>query len=116
MGKSFSECGSLGGRRRKANIERARRGAGAMVHCAEKGTKVDYLRGRTTDQVAKAAWEKTLTRIGSDPDKWSASVDSISVPGQAPIPYSNRGTYIQIVQMGPWGAFGRNIIPPGESE
>jgi penicillin amidase len=91
-------------------------GPSVMLAAMEKRTKVDYLLGKSADEVAKAAWEKTLVRLGSDPSVWAMTPDPIPVPGQTAIPYSNRGSYIQIVQMGPWGAIGRNIIPPGESE
>jgi len=91
-------------------------GPTVMLSALEKKTKVDYLQGRSADDVCKAAWRKTITKLGDDPTSWNLRVDSISVPGQPPIPYSNRGSYIQILEMGPWGARGRNIIPPGEAE
>ena len=87
-----------------------------MLAALQKHTKVDYLVGRTADQVAKAAWEKAVAKLDGNMSAFELHVDSIKVPGQTSIPYSNRGSYIQIVQMGPWGAIGRNIIPPGEAE
>ncbi|MEA2553925.1 MAG: penicillin amidase [Fimbriimonadaceae bacterium] len=87
-----------------------------ILAALEKRTKVDYMQGRSVDQVARAAWEKALAKLGPDVSAWRLDVDNIAVTGQAPIPYSNRGTYIQIVQMGPWGAYGRNVLPPGETE
>ena len=91
-------------------------GPSVMLAALEKRTKVDYLRGRSAQNVAKAAWIRALDNLGDDYLSWNTSIGSISVPDEPPIPYSNRGSYIQIVQMGPWGAIGRNIIPPGEAE
>lgn len=87
-----------------------------MLAAMEKRTKVDYLQGRSALQVAQGAWERTLTKLGEDITDIDFPVDSINIPGQKPIPYRNRGTYIQLLQMGPWGAMGRNVIPPGEAE
>lgn len=91
-------------------------GPSVMLNALEKKTKVDYLRGRSVDEVCRAAWDKALSRLGADPSTWNLASDEIAVPGQPGIPYSNRGSYIQIVQMGPWGMFGRNVVTPGESE
>jgi len=38
------------------------------------------------------------------------------VPGEVPIPYSNRGTYIQVVELLPDGPIGRNVLPPGVAQ
>lgn len=91
-------------------------GPTVMLAALEKRTKVDYLQGRSADEVAKAAWTKAVARLGDDVSSWNMEGDVIPLPGQPGIPYNNRGTYIQILQMGPWGAFGRNVLPPGEAE
>lgn len=91
-------------------------GPSVMLAALEKRTKVDYLQGRSAESVAKAAWSKALSRLGDDPSKWPLEGDVIALPDRQGIPYNNRGTYIQILQMGPWGAYGRNVLPPGEAE
>jgi len=91
-------------------------GPSVMLDALEKKTKVSYLGKRTAAEVSKAAWDKALAKLGNDYSSWITGADSINVRGESSIPYSNRGSYIQILQMGPWGAMGRNIIPPGEAE
>lgn len=91
-------------------------GPSVLLAALEKRTVVNYLQGRTPAQVSAAAWKAALAKMGTDPAPWGLAVDSIALPDQPSIPYRNRGTYIQMVQVGPWGAFGRNVLPPGESE
>jgi penicillin amidase len=81
-----------------------------ILAALEKRSKVDYLGLRTVDQVCRTAMEKAVLKatglFGAPP---------ISVPGDVPIPYSNRGTYIQILEMGS-KIRGRNVVSPGVSE
>ncbi|MCC7231040.1 MAG: penicillin acylase family protein [Fimbriimonadaceae bacterium] len=76
-------------------------------------TKVNYLQGRSANNVVRTAIEKASARLDA---KERYSAPPIPVPGQSPIPYSNRGSYIQVVELlkdGPWG---RNVVTPGVSE
>jgi penicillin amidase len=97
------------------NLFQQAAGPTVMLAALEKRTKVDYLQGRTADQLAKAAWERVVAKLG-DATSINFAADGINVLAEPPIPYSNRGSYIQILQMGPWGALGRNIISPGEAQ
>lgn len=72
-------------------------------------TKIDYLVGRPVDQVvqeaAADAATTTLTR----------RIDEIPVPGGTAIPFRNRGTFIQIVELTSPPTVS-TILPIGESE
>jgi len=71
-------------------------------------TKVDYRGGRDVPAMAtKALAEQEFRPYQSG---------RIPSPDQIPVPYSNRGTYIQLVQLGPSGVTGRNVAPPGIRE
>jgi penicillin amidase len=81
-----------------------------MLRALQHRTKFDYLRGRKLgDVIAEASHEL-------DPDN-RYKAPSIRLPGVDPIPYSNRGTYIQILELSKLGTwFGRSVLPPGETE
>lgn len=81
----------------------------ALLNALEGRTKVDYRAGRSTDAVVIAALEKAVV---GDPYRTS----SIGVPGESSIPYSDRGTFIQVVEMLPSGPYGRSVLPPGNAE
>lgn len=72
-------------------------------------TKVDYLAGRSPDQVISEA----LAEAAKAPS--GHRKDQIDVPGSEPILYRNRGTFIQIVDLAP-NPIVRTILPPGEAE
>ncbi|CAN5654516.1 hypothetical protein BH11ARM2_BH11ARM2_37220 [soil metagenome] len=78
-----------------------------MLHALRGETKVDYLAGRSATEVAAKAREGLVGTPFVPP--------IIPVTGSNPIPYSNRGTYIQVVRLGK-GSLGRNIAPPGVAE
>lgn len=81
----------------------------ALLNALEGRTKVDYRAGRTTDSVVIAALEKSAS---GEPYRSG----TIAVPGEAPVPYSDRGTYIQVIEMLPSGPYGRSVLPPGNAE
>lgn len=69
-------------------------------------TKFDYLgRKKAQDLVSQA-----FNSVASDAYK----AKGINLPGLTPIPYSNRGTYIQLIDFGTGNA--RNVLPPGVAE
>lgn len=82
-------------------------------------TKFDFLKGRSTKEIlvsALARAEKALAQKGPfGSDAWRFKPGAIQITGQVPIPYSDRGTYIQVVELGPT-VFGRNVLPPGVAE
>lgn len=79
-----------------------------MLHALSGSAKVDYLAGRSANEVVAKAWEGVVAKPFVPP--------TIPVTGGEPIPYSNRGTYLQVVRMSPKGSVGRNVAPPGEAE
>jgi penicillin amidase len=90
-----------------------------MLRALQKSTKVNYLGSRSAQEVVNAAFAKAVQGLiqakGSDPTAWAYRANAIPVPGQPPIPYSNRGSYIQIIEMTSHPV-GRNVVTPGESE
>ncbi|MFQ3669403.1 MAG: penicillin acylase family protein [Fimbriimonadaceae bacterium] len=82
-------------------------------------TKFDYLAGRSRDEVVRAAFSKAVSDLkssrGGDPATWGYRPGGIRIPDEAPIPYSDRGTFIQIVELRPVPR-GRSLAPPGVAE
>lgn len=82
-----------------------------LLRALEHKTKFDYLAGRTTQQVIRAA----LADVVSSPaPPYKAPTFPVLEP--TPVPYSNRGTYIQIVEFLKDSLYGRNVLPPGVAE
>jgi len=71
-------------------------------------TKLDYRGKRNVPGLASSALARDLYRPYQS--------GRIPSPDQIPVPYSNRGTYIQLVQLSPGGITGRNVAPPGTRE
>lgn len=89
-----------------------------MLHALQRKTKVNYLGKRSVDEVLQASLEEavaTLSAKRNDYRGWAYLAGGIPVPGQVPVPYSNRGSYIQVVEMMPQPV-GRNVLPPGVAE
>lgn len=90
-----------------------------MLSALEGETKIDYLEGRSASSVIVEAFRKAVSGLvaerGSDPGKWMVSPPTIPVVEGVPIPYSNRGTYIQLVEL--WSnPSGRNVLTSGVAE
>jgi penicillin amidase len=83
-------------------------------------TELDYLVGRTPSQIIADSVKKTAqsltTLLGADVTRWKYVDDGIDWQGIRSIPYSNRGTYIQLIQKTASGIIGRYLAPPGVSE
>ena len=86
----------------------------------------DYLDGQTVDGAVTAALVTALdeltARFGADPASWLQPVAQISwepLPLTPAVPntiWMNRGTYNQLVHLGPGRhLFGRNVVAPGQS-
>jgi penicillin amidase len=90
-----------------------------MLKAMERKTSIDYLGKRTPEQVASAAFARALTNLkrskGANIHDWGYTPGSFQVPGETPVPYGNRGSYIQIIEL-LTQPYGRNVLPPGESE
>jgi penicillin amidase len=87
-----------------------------MLKALEGKTRIDYLGGRKAGDVVRAAIEKGSAKLAVGNDAKRFVANPIPVPGQPPIPYSNRGTYIQVVEVMPGGPEGRNVVTPGVAE
>lgn len=84
-----------------------------------KETKIDYTNNLPVGLIATNAFQKAIERLtssnGDDPSKWQFRASRIVFPNIPEIMYSDRGTYIQIVEL--WQLpRGRWIAPPGVSE
>lgn len=89
-----------------------------ILNALEGQTKFPYLLGRKPDQVVASAFEKAVAKLSQrspNPLDWRYASGKIAVDGQPPIPYSDRGTYIQIVELGVLPR-GRNVVTPGVAE
>ena len=92
----------------------------AVIKKALEGkTKFDYLAGRNTVELIATAANNAVSnlkqRLGDDLTTWGYKPGPINVKGQRPIPYNNRGTYIQITELGPVPV-ARSVASPGASE
>lgn len=81
-------------------------------------TQLDYLDGRKPSDVMAAAFAKGVAQLESRqgaPSAWGYPAPRITWNGLPEMLYSNRGTYIQIVELWkePSGVF---VAPPGVSE
>ena len=82
-----------------------------MIKALRKETKFDYLGDRSAQDVISAALNRAKQAVGSN----VFAPGTIPVPaegGLTPIPYSNRGTYIQVIELGS-KPNGRNVVTPG---
>lgn len=93
--------------------------ASVMLDALQGKTRFDYLAGRTANEVLLASYQSAVNRLlstaGADPSQWSYTPGQIRMAGvNPPIPYSDRGTYIQIVELSNPPS-GRSVLPPGVS-
>ena len=82
-----------------------------MVQALRGKTKVNYLAGRSAADVVRGA----LAKVSGTVDLVKGyGAWSIPYAGQASVHYRNRGTYIQVIELGST-VRGRNVLPPGVS-
>lgn len=90
-----------------------------LLKALERSTRVDYLGEKSAQEVVREAFEKAVetlsARRGSDPGLWGFRPGGIASKTEPPIPYSNRGTFLQIVEMRN-RPVGRSVLPPGNAE
>lgn len=90
-----------------------------LIEALEGKTKFPFLAGRKPEEIAQAAFAKAVERLtaslGADVAGWGWNASRIAVPGEQPIPYAQRGTYLQIVELTS-PPRGRNVVPPGNAE
>ncbi|MCX7799286.1 MAG: penicillin acylase family protein [Fimbriimonadales bacterium] len=81
-------------------------------------TAYDYLAGRKRDDVLREAFQRAVaklsTQAGNDPALWRYTPGAIRSTEPA-VPYGNRGTFLQIVELRPLPR-GRTVAPPGVAE
>jgi len=82
-----------------------------MLRALEGKTKFNYLGNRTCRDVVVAALAKVAA---NPPAPFTASPFRSLDP--TPIPYADRGTYIQVVEFLQNGLYGRSVLPPGVAE
>jgi penicillin amidase len=91
-----------------------------ILEALEGKTKTDYRHGRSISTILAQALDKAMIRLRDSRGEistWQYQPGMIGVPGEQPIPYIDRGSYIQVIQL-PAGRLpvGRNVVNPGVSE
>lgn len=90
-----------------------------VLRALRKETRIDYTTDRPVGLITTAAFQKAIDRLrtsnGDDPSKWQFRASRIALPNMPEIIYSDRGTYIQIVELRQLPR-GRWVAPPGVSE
>ncbi|MBS1707221.1 MAG: penicillin acylase family protein [Armatimonadetes bacterium] len=91
-----------------------------MADALDGKTKWPYLGTKGKDAVLSAAFKDAVDeltrRFGPIVANWQFAPGSINLPDEAPVPYINRGTYIQVTEMFPTGPSARSVASPGVSE
>jgi penicillin amidase len=89
-----------------------------MWNALNRKTKIDYLGKRTANDVVEAAIGKAGERLATQYTRnlgfWRYVPAAIKWGDEPPVPYSNRGTMIQVIDLATIS--GRNIVPPGAAE
>jgi penicillin amidase len=89
-----------------------------MLRALNRQTKVDYLGNRSAEEVVEkavgVAGERLAKQFGRDLGAWRYAAPSIKWGEEPLVPYSNRGTMIQVIDLATMS--GRNIVPPGVAE
>lgn len=82
-------------------------------------TTLGYFADRSREETLREAFQKTVDemvkRVGPDLSAASYRAGRMSLAPLADVPYSNRGTYIQIIELGE-PVRGMSILCPGQSE
>lgn len=86
-------------------------GNSVLYRALQGKTKTNYLEGRSATELVKQTAAQALAELK---DRKFVS-GTIPVPGQPGIPYRDRGTYIQVIELGD-SVKGRNVLPPGVAE
>lgn len=92
--------------------------ASVMWNALNRKTKVDYLGKRSVNEVVESAMLKAdavlAKQFGPDLGNWRYTPPAIKWGDEPLVPYSNRGTMIQVIDLATMS--GRNIVPPGVAE
>ena len=80
----------------------------------------DFLNGKSVTQVQLEALQTALQNLtakrGPVPTLWGYKQPTINFQPLLPIPFSSRGTYIQVVELSKPTVRSVSILPPGQSE
>lgn len=80
----------------------------------------DFFNGKVWDQVVLEALREALQSLkrkhGDEMSRWRYHVPRMRLAPLPDVPYSNRGTYIQVVELSSPDIQGENVLPPGQSE
>lgn len=80
----------------------------------------DYRNGKDADTIALAALEKALAQLeaknGPQMSTWRYRQSTIRLAPLPDIPRTDRGTFIQVVELSRPRIVGESILPPGQSE
>ncbi len=98
----------------------------SYIYYALKGRRVpvprlyDYFNGKKPEELLTIALADALTQLkrqyGEDMTRWRYRAPRMNWGNAlAGVPYTDRGSYIQIIQFGK-SAYGENVLPPGQSE
>lgn len=92
----------------------------AVVLRAMQGkTEYPWLAKRAAAEVSALAAESallSLKKLGDTPASWRYKAGGPRYEVAGALNYGDRGTYIQICDVAPWGVSIRSILPPGEAE
>ncbi|MBX3117618.1 MAG: penicillin acylase family protein [Fimbriimonadaceae bacterium] len=90
-----------------------------ILNALEGKTKYSFLGGRKASEVVVAALKRTSESLinarGEAVAAWGYKPATIVYSGEPEVPYRERGTYIQIIEMATT-PYGRNVLPPGVAE
>ena len=91
-----------------------------VLNALARRTRVDFLGKSTLTEAWRSAFRTAVGALQaraalSDPGEWRYLAGQIKYPNQPPVPYRNRGTYIQIVELRPFAVL-RTVAGPGLAE
>lgn len=91
-----------------------------ILEALENKTRINFLpngmnANATVQNAIRSAIATTKKQRGEVISTWGFRPGSIQIPGEDPVPYINRGTYIQITELAGW-TFARSVASPGVTE
>lgn len=91
-----------------------------IILSALNGTaKINYRGQRGAEEIVSAAFRRAVAQLSKDlgpnPGFWRHINGGIAYPGEATVPYRERGTLVQIIELND-KIVGRNVVAPGVAE
>lgn len=91
-----------------------------IISALEGKTKINYLGERNKVDIIRISFIKASESLassrGQSIETWGYKAPALRYPGQDPVLYSNRGTYIQFTQFGQFWPTAKSVAAPGVSE